>query len=409
MPIIPSFIQGRAVRFVFMLFLSICLLMHPLGVTAKTVEELREELQVKRETLQNTEEKIEQFKADIQVKKREARTLEDQITLMDENIVQIELTITKTQAEIEKTSVEIEAVQQEIIIQEEEIAQQKQLLAEYIRAIHLLDQQSTVTVLFKYKTFSEAMSETDAIAELQNRGQQTLVQIQQLHQELLTKKRELEDFKQSLEALRTRQEQQQQTLASQRTAKERILELTNAQESQYQQLLQETQQQHQAAEAAIKALDASIREELRRAGIGNLPSVGTFDWPIEPIFGVSCEFRCAGYPYEHLIGPHSAVDIPTYAGTPIKAPGEGYVARTFDSGGPGYSYILIIHGDNLSTVYGHVSGFAVNEGRIVTRGQVIGYTGGAPGTRGAGLSTGPHLHFEVRKNNIPVNPRLYLP
>ncbi|MEX2054729.1 MAG: M23 family metallopeptidase, partial [Candidatus Andersenbacteria bacterium] len=64
--------------------------------------------------------------------------------------------------------------------------------------------------------------------------------------------------------------------------------------------------------------------------------------------------------------------------------------------------------DNISTVYGHVSGFAVNEGQVVTRGTTIGYTGGAPGTRGAGLSSGPHLHFEVRVNNAHVNPRKYL-
>lgn len=381
----------------------------PFLVRAKTVEELRTELNEKRESLKETQDKIADFKANIQTKKQEARTLEDQITLIEGSIEELELDLEKTIKEIEKTQVEVEAVEADIRIKEEEIDLQKQVLASYIRQMYTLDQQSTVTILLKYQTFSEAVNESSTLEELQNRGHQTLVLIQSLHEELITKKRELEDFKQSLEALRKRQQDQQDILSTQRDSKQRILNLTNEQEVQYQQLLQQAQQAHQSAEAAIQELDSKIREELRRQGIGSLPSIGILDWPIEPIFGVSCEFRCAGYPYEYLIGPHSAIDIPTHMGTPIAAPADGYVARTHDSGGPGYSYIMLIHGDNVSTVYGHVSGFAVNEGQLVTRGTIIGYTGGAAGSRGSGLSTGPHLHFEVRQNNVPVNPRNFLP
>lgn len=381
----------------------------PLGAVAKTVEELREEINARRQEIKNAEARITKFKEDIQLKKKEARTLEDQIDLIDENIKEVELTITRTLAEIEKTNAEIAEVAAEIAQREEEIAAQKARLAEYIRAMHALDQQSTITVFLKYETFSDAVTEAATYGELQNRGQETLVAVQQLRDELATKQRELEDFKQTLEALQARQEQQQATLAVQRNSKARILELTNAQEAKYQDLLRASQQAHQAAEADIRTLDKLLREELRKQGIGKLPSVGTLDWPVEPTFGVSCGFRCVGYPYEYLIGPHAGIDIPTYVGTPIKAPADGYVARLHDAGGPGYSYILLLHGDEISTVYGHVSGFATQEGQLITRGTVIGYTGGAAGSRGSGLSSGPHLHFEVRRNNVPLNPSPFLP
>lgn len=376
--------------------------------SAKTVDELRDELQEKRDALKSTEDKIQEFQQNIKIKRQEARTLSDQIDLIDEDITAVELDADKTEKQIEEVSVEIESVELDIQQKEEEINRQKDLLAEYLRALYQLDQQSAVTVLLKYQTFSEAINESATISELQNRAQETLVAIQKLHEELVTKRRELQDFKQSLEALRNRLQQQQEFLATQRESKQNILDLTNQQEAQYSSLLKEAQHTHEAAEAAIKELDAKIREELRNQGIGNLPSVGVFDWPIDPIFGISCEFHCSGYPYAYLIGPHSGIDVPTNVGTPIHAPADGYVARTYDSGGPGYSYILVIHGDGLSTVYGHVSGFAVNEGQLVTRGTIIGYTGGAPGSHGAGLSSGPHLHFEVRQNNIPVNPMNYL-
>lgn len=380
----------------------------PFFLSAKTVEELREELQTKKDNLKDTNARITKFKEDIQLKKQEARTLQDQIVILDDSVTELQLEINKTLAEVEATEAEIAAVNEEIKVKEEEIVHQKDLLMEYIRQLHTLDQQSSVTVFFKYGTFSEAVTEAATVQELQNRGQQTLELIQQLREELEAKRQDLEDFKQTLEELRRRQEHQQDALQTQRASKERILQLTKAQESEYQKLLGEAQAAHKAAEATISSIESAIREELRKQGLGNLPKVGTMVWPVEPIFGVSCEFHCGGYPYAYLIGPHAGMDIPTYVGTPIKAAADGYVARVHDAKGPGYSYVLLIHGGNISTVYGHVSGFAVNEGQTVVQGTVIAYSGGAPGQNGAGLSTGAHLHFEARADGAPFNPRKYL-
>lgn len=378
------------------------------GVEADTVEELRENLRSKKESILDVERRIEKFKEDIQLKKREARSLEDQIGIIEDNITQLTLSIDKTVAEIEATNAEIEAVENDITIKEAEIAHQKELLTEYLRSLYALNQQSSITVFLKYSTFSEAVNEAATLEELQARGQATLVAIKQLREELEQKRAQLLDFKQTLEKLRERQEQQQTALVTNMESKERILKLTRSQEEEFQRLLGEAKKAHDAAESEIRLLDKKIREELRRRGISRLPAVGIFDWPIQPNMGISCEFNCVDYPYAYLIGPHSGMDIPTNVGTPVEAPADGYVARVHDAGGPGYNYILLLHGDNISSVFGHLSGFAVKEGDMVTRGTVIGYTGGALGTAGAGLSTGPHLHFEVRQNNVPINPRKYL-
>ena len=98
---------------------------------------------------------------------------------------------------------------------------------------------------------------------------------------------------------------------------------------------------------------------------------------------------------------HSGVDISCSYGQPIIAPADGVV--TYANFYAGYGRLIEIdHGNNLSTRYGHLSGFAVTDGQSVRKGQVIGYVGMS------GRSTGAHLHYEVRIHETPVNPHKYL-
>ncbi|OGY30982.1 MAG: hypothetical protein A3C02_00525 [Candidatus Andersenbacteria bacterium RIFCSPHIGHO2_02_FULL_45_11] len=390
------------------LVLAVALVALPAIGHADSVDDLRASLEKKRAALKETEERILEFQKQVQEKRRTAQTLKGQIELISDSIEELTLALKKTTAQIDATDTEVAQVEEDIAQKEKEIERQKVLLGQYIRQLQELDMQSTVSIFLKYTTLSDAITESTTVEQLQERSHTAIVSIQKIKEDLLIKKQELTDFKQTLDGLRKRQEGQRSTLKTQEDSKERVLTLTNAEEAQYQSQLEQAKQDAKAAESAISVLDSKIREQLRSQGVGNLPSIGVLDWPIEPIYGVSCPFHCGGYPYAYLIGPHTGTDIPSPVGTPIKAPTDGYVARTHDSGGRGYSYIMLIHGDNISTVYGHVSGFAVSEGKRVTRGTVIGYTGGAAGSRGAGLSTGPHLHFEVRKNNVPVNAQGYL-
>lgn len=386
----------------------VALLFSPFSLYATEVDDLQNKLQAQKEALKEIDEKISKFQQKVQEKRSTAQTLQGQIELLNDGIENISLGIRKTQAQINETDTEVENVQYDIAKKEDSINKGKILLADYIRQMQALDTQSSIAIFLKYSSLSDAITESSTTEQLQDQAHRTIVSIQKEKQELLEQKAQLQDFKQSLSSLKTRQQQQQSALRDQNESKVQILKITNAEESQYQDLLEQSRADAKAAEAAIADLDGKIREQLRARGVGNLGTVGLFSWPIEPIFGISCPFHCSGYPYAYLIGPHSGTDIPTNVGTPIKAPADGYVGRAHDSGGRGYSYILLVHGDNFSTVYGHVSGFATKEGTFVKRGDVIGYTGGAAGSRGSGLSTGPHLHFEVRLNNVAVDAQRFL-
>ena len=133
--------------------------------------------------------------------------------------------------------------------------------------------------------------------------------------------------------------------------------------------------------------------------------VGLF-WPIEPEIGISAYYLDPGYKVRFKV-EHYAVDIPVKQGTDVLAAADGIVKDVIDHG-LGYNYVTVDHG-GYATVYGHVSEFNVRAGQRVRAGDVIGKSGGMPGLKGGGLSTGPHLHFGLYIKGVPVDPLLYLP
>jgi murein DD-endopeptidase MepM/ murein hydrolase activator NlpD len=389
----------------FIVFL-LCAITFP--ARADVLDDLRSQMAAKRKAVDEIEKKIKDFQANVAQKQSQATTLGGQIQIIDSAVDGLTLDIDKTKIQIEELQTETLALKEEIDIVEKQIADQRALLSEYIKTLQSMDTVSTVQAFFKYASLSEAITEIRAVYRAEQNSQLTLDKIRELQETLKAREQAFNDLRRELEGLQARQQSQKNILDQQQEAKTRLLELTKAQEREYSKLLSASVAEEKRQDAEIARIDAAIRVELEKSGYKKLGSVGALGWPIDPIFGISCGFHCSGYPYASLIGPHTGLDMPIDVGTPIKAAADGYVAKVSISGGAGYSYILLIHGSSISTIYGHITNASVNEGAYVSKGQVIGHTGGAPGSRGAGLSTGPHLHFEVRKNGIPVDAMGYL-
>ncbi|HOF45373.1 MAG TPA: M23 family metallopeptidase [Bacteroidales bacterium] len=119
--------------------------------------------------------------------------------------------------------------------------------------------------------------------------------------------------------------------------------------------------------------------------------------PIKNMSRVASGFGMRYHPILKTLRRHAGIDISAPRGTPVYATANGVV--TSENAGSGYGINIVInHGYSYKTVYAHLSKKAVRAGQRVIRGQLIGYVGNT------GLSMGAHLHYEVHKNGIPVNP-----
>lgn len=123
---------------------------------------------------------------------------------------------------------------------------------------------------------------------------------------------------------------------------------------------------------------------------------------IAPVRGILTDgFGGRSDPFTGEPGTHNAVDISSAVGQAVRAPADGIVVKADWANGYG-NVIYLSHGYGFSTRYGHLSAYAAKPGQHVKRGDVIAYVGST------GRSTGPHLHYEVRLNNMPVNPLEYI-
>lgn len=125
------------------------------------------------------------------------------------------------------------------------------------------------------------------------------------------------------------------------------------------------------------------------------PNVWPVEGPVTASFGERID------PFNGEGAFHAGIDIGAVFGQPIIAPADGNVDFADFMGGYGRA-IILNHGHGVTTRYGHLKSFAVFAGQHVHRGDTIGYVGDS------GRSTGPHLHYEVRINDVPVNPHKYL-
>lgn len=210
--------------------------------------------------------------------------------------------------------------------------------------------------------------------------EQNVELLEQQKREKERQEKRIANLKQELDATKSSLENEQARKAS-------VLKKVERERAQYEAML-----------AELEATSREIESYLARYhGRSSGPTHWTGRW-VRPVPGrITSGFGMRVHPIYKVRRMHTGVDMAASHGTPVRAAEQGTVIHA--GWWRGYGKVVIIdHGGGVSTLYAHLSAILVGSGQSVAAGQVVGRVGST------GLSTGPHLHFEVRKNGRPVNP-----
>lgn len=189
-------------------------------------------------------------------------------------------------------------------------------------------------------------------------------------------------------------EEQRMEIAKEHSSQSLLVDRLRTERQSYEQAERELERDSQK-------LIAEINKLVGRGSLGgySLPGSGLFAYPIHG--RLTSPFGMRRHPIHRVVSFHSGIDLAAPNGTPIMASDSGRVI--FNGWYGGYGKVVIVdHGMSYSTLYAHLSSTSVSRGENIQKGEVIGYEGRT------GYSTGPHLHFEVRKNGVPQNPLKFL-
>lgn len=389
-------------------------------VTTNEIDQLNQQIDDKRKQIDEMKRQTAIYERTLEQKQNQRASLQSELADIDDSVenTQNDLEINKT--EIESLQLQIQKVERQITLKEKEIGTNRDTLASLLRQLYESDQVTHLELIVQEPTFSGYFSRVQELHAISGSVEEILTKVIDAKKQLDSNKVELDTNRQQLDDARVKLESAQSMLEQQQEYKTNLLDVTQDSEKKYEQVLQELRTQATSVDSEIGTLIDQVNNRLAQRGESLTPTKpGQLTWPTDTTLGISARFHDPTYPFRRIF-EHTAVDIRVPHGTAVTAAADGVVAIARkldwvrDAKGkikwPAYNFVTIVHGGSLATVYGHLSTVSVTEGQSVKRGEVIGRSGATPGTAGAGrLTTGPHLHFEVRVDGIPDDPIKYLP
>ena len=405
-------IKKKIVR-VTALFLLVCMIpQEPLEIRADNNNLTNSYIQQKEDQIaqiQREQEQLEQgitdSKAILNRLQGQQNDLADYVEQMDAALLDIESNIIDLNDRIEIKEQEIEDVKIELAQAQQLAQEQYEAMKVRIKFMYEEGNSYYLELLFSANGFADMLNKADYIEAISEYDRQKLEEYILNEQLIAACQEELESQEALLQA-------EKDALLEEQTAKQELVAAAEVDIAQMQQGIDETQETIEqlnaelaAQTATIQALEAQIEAEKKRLAELNKPAAtydgGAFIWPCPSSKNITSPFGTRKHPILGIERFHNGIDIGAKSGAPILAAYNGTVVSASYTSAMG-NYIMIDHGDGLYTIYMHCSALYVSQGQYVSRGDTIAAVGST------GLSTGPHLHFTVRRNGEYVNPLDYV-
>lgn len=369
--------------FIIIMLLGTYLINSSLAVTQSDIDALRQQ----QEQAERERQEISQQK---ETEKNELASINEQLNTVNNQIMELEGKIAELNSSISEKETQIQD-------KEEELKEKEELLKTRLVAMYKNGGISYLDVLLGATNYMDMLASIDALERIADADNKLIVKITEEKEELERIKKELEDEKEEVDAVRAQKKAKNVELTTLQDQKESKIASLTEEEKAKERKISEYQ-------AAIRQGEAEIQAEIERnknKNKGQSPVTGSIDnsegslgWPLPKQYAryayITSYFGPRRQPTAGASTNHGAIDIGV-SYQPLYAAESGIVVTAGVVSGYG-NFIMIWHNQRgqLYTAYGHLSQISVSAGQTVVRGQQIGVTGNT------GITTGPHLHFEVR-------------
>lgn len=354
----------------------------------------------------NLEQIIRQMKKNIQLKKKKEQSVlgnllkqQKELSQLEQNYGNIKNQLNQTQNKLKNTKQELRYLQTQLSKLGSNLQKRQELLNQRIVVIYKYGFQSYLELLLNANNFGEFINRFETLSyfisndmRLIDEIQSTKLDIKSRHVAIESKKQQEEHQFKTMEVLQKQADREQRKMSVKVGRTQQELTKIQQDRASLDRALEEY-------ERTSREIEAAIRQDEQK-GTGKTLGTGRMIWPVRG--RLSSGFGWRYHPVLRKKKYHNGQDIAVPSGTSVLAADSGVVLVSGWKGGYG-NFVAIDHGNGISTCYGHNSRLLVQVGSKILKGQTIALSGNT------GLSTGPHLHFEVRRNGTPINPIPYLP
>ncbi|WBW49510.1 peptidoglycan DD-metalloendopeptidase family protein [Peptoniphilus equinus] len=384
------------------------------GVYASSATLEKQQRQMK-QNQQNVQRSIEQNRTRAATVQKDVNAVQSQIIELDKKISSLAGNIYTLELEIDALNKDIAQKELDLAAKQEELKKTQALFEERVRAMYMNGKVDYIEVILNSKNIEDLLMNYKIVSSIADSDKQLVDTISGQIQAIDAMKKSLESNVVKMNSSKRQLEAEQSDLQAASNEKQTYMNALQSDVQAYnqavtqmeaewanldQEILRLQNEITKAKAAERQALEATKRGARANSNLRHIdPSVrqgGSLSWPVPGHFNISSPFGYRIHPVYGYSKFHSGVDIPAPSGTPIIAAKDGVVIMAKSMSGYG-NVVMIDHGD-IVTVYAHNSVLKVVPGQSVKAGDVISLCGST------GVSTGPHLHFEVRVNGSAVDP-----